>query len=198
MFVLTKKNIILLQNKEQKLAKGKLLISEPFMKDPNFQRTILLLCHHDKNGSFGLVLNRKLEHKIGDAIEDLRFFDVALNYGGPVQLNTLHFLHTRGDIVANSVKLADGLYWDGKLEQIIEHIKNGEMTEKDIQFYIGYSGWGIGQLEDEYKEKSWLVTDVFPEYVFEQLTDEMWQQVLRDMGGRYKIIANFPTDPSFN
>ena len=187
-----------MKNEKQKLAKGKLLISEPFMKDPNFQRTILVLCHHDKNGSFGLVLNRKLTYKVGDAIEELNFFDVPLHYGGPVQLNTLHFLHKRGDIVENSVKLAEGLYWDGKLEQIIQYIKNGEITEKDIQFYVGYSGWESGQLAGEYEEKSWLVTDIFPEYVFEQLTDKMWQQVLRDMGGQYKMMSNFPIDPSFN
>ncbi len=184
--------------KNQEPAKGKLLISEPFMEDPNFKRTVILLCEHNEEGAFGLVLNRKSEYSIGDAIEDLKWFDVPLYYGGPVQPDTLHYLHNKGTLIEGSVELAEGLYWGGNFESVVKFMNTGLITTDDIRFYVGYSGWDTEQLVEEMKGNSWFVADNKADYIFTEEEDKIWRTVLRDMGGDFRIISNFPIDPTLN
>ncbi len=178
--------------------KGMLLIASPDLLDPNFKRSVVLICEHGQEGSFGLILNKPLNIKISDAVEDLADWDLPLNVGGPVQNNTIHVLHRRGDLISDSVEVYDGVYWGGNYEEIQSLVNTNQLNTDDFKFFLGYSGWGVGQLEDEMKEDSWYQASAHKEMVFSNVPEKMWSQVLRRKGGDYAIIANTPEDVRLN
>lgn len=177
---------------------GILLISDPFLKDPNFMRTVILLCEHQQEGSFGFVLNRPYDQPLGELISDLEGTVIPVYYGGPVQLDTVHFLHTRPDLIEGGFEVTDGIYWGGDFEQVVSLIKSHKLKSKDIRFYIGYSGWGDGQLENELKEKSWITREGTKKLVFHKQADTIWREALKDLGGEYTQMTNYPIDPQLN
>jgi putative transcriptional regulator len=168
------------------LSQGMLLIAEPFLKDPNFKRTVVLLCEHQDAGSFGFVLNRELEQTLEELLPDLEGMDNPVYYGGPVQKDTLHFLHQYPELIPGGFDLA------------IQFLREKKIDPDKIRFFIGYSGWTGGQLELELKENSWLLTPALQELVFHRKMDEIWKDSLRNMGGDYEMMINFPVDPSLN
>jgi putative transcriptional regulator len=180
------------------LGPGKLLIAEPFLKDPNFMRTVVLLCEHQTEGSFGFVLNRDFNRTIDELVPDLEGIKLPVHYGGPVQMDTLHFLHQYPDKIPGSYQVTEGVYWGGDFEIAISLLRNNEIDINKIRFYIGYSGWSGGQLDDEMKEKSWLTTDASRKLIFHRRIDEIWKDSLRQLGGEYEMMINFPTDPQLN
>jgi putative transcriptional regulator len=177
---------------------GMLLIAEPFLKDPNFMRTVVLLCEHQDEGSFGFVLNRHYEYTLEELIPDLAGMDHPVYIGGPVQKDTLHFLHQYPEEIPGGFEVADGIYWGGDFEQAIRGLKDNRFDRRRIRFFIGYSGWTGGQLEVELKEKSWLVTPARHNLVFPAKPEQVWKDSLRKMGGEYEMMINFPVDPSLN
>ena len=179
--------------------KGDFLISEPFLPDPNFDRTVVLLCEHNEEGSVGFILNKPSILKFDEAVEDVDDFDVSLYVGGPVQQDTLHFIHRAGDLLEGSMLIKDGIYWGGNYEQLIVLINSGSIDTKDFKFFLGYSGWAPGQLEEELKQKSWIIADdASVKQVFDINSKLLWKEILNGMGGKFKIIANFPVDPRMN
>jgi putative transcriptional regulator len=177
---------------------GTLLISDPFLKDPNFLRTVILLCEHQTEGSFGFVLNKEYNQTLGELINDLADFDFTVYYGGPVQVDTLHFLHQRPELIEGSFPITDGIYWGGNFEQVIRLLKEERLNKNDIRFFIGYSGWGQGQLAMELKEKSWITGNATHDLVFHTATDMIWKEALKDLGGEYAMMVNYPIDPQLN
>lgn len=178
--------------------KGRLLISEPFLPDPNFVRTVVLLCEHNEEGSFGFVLNRLSDVKASDILEDLSKFDHPVYIGGPVQQDTLHFIH-RSTAIQGGEPVAEGIYWGGSFEQVTFLADTGQLQPEEIRFFLGYSGWGPGQLQEELEQDTWIVCDyVTEELLFDTEPDLMWRKALKDMGGKYSIFANYPLDPSLN
>jgi putative transcriptional regulator len=179
-------------------GKGRVLVSEPYLPDPNFERTIVLLCEHNKEGSFGFVLNKPSMSKLGDVIEDLKHVEAPVYIGGPVQQDTLHFIH-RCEHLEDGVEISPGIFWGGDFECLIVKLDTGEINIEDIKFFLGYSGWSAGQLEDELKVDSWIVSDqVTDELIFETQHHKMWQKALKIMGGRFSVYSNYPVDPSLN
>lgn len=177
---------------------GKLLVSEPFLPDPNFERTIILLCEHNQEGSFGFVLNKPSHAQVADVLDELNAFPGMAFVGGPVQQDTLQYVHRLPD-VENSIEIMDGIYWGGKFKTICERIDAGMASEQDIKFFLGYSGWSAGQLNEELKENAWIVSQrVSPELIFETDADTMWQKALQLMGGRFSVYSNYPVDPRMN
>src|SRR5436190_932769 len=134
-------------------APGILLIADPFLKDPNFLRTVVILCEHQEQGSFGFVLNKQIEQTLDELITDLEGHEVPVYYGGPVQMNTIHFLHQYPDLIPGSQKISNDIYWGGNFETVTALIKSKSIDLNKIKFFVGYSGWGDGQLTDELKEK---------------------------------------------
>lgn len=177
---------------------GILLIADPFLKDPNFLRTVVFLCEHKEEGSFGFVLNRQYENKLGELIPELEGNQIPVYYGGPVQLDTIHFLHQYPDEIPGGQEILKGVYWGGDFEAAVNLIKNEGIDEDKIRFYIGYSGWGEGQLDMEMKEKTWLTVKATRKLIFHREHDEIWKESLRQLGGDYQIMANFPIDPQLN
>lgn len=180
------------------ISKGKLLIAEPFLGDPNFERAVVLLCEHNEQGSFGLVLNQLSNLGLSDALEGVYNADMQLFVGGPVEYNTLHFIHRLGDLIPESVSLGHGIYWSGDFETVKSLINIGQIEEQNIRFFLGYSGWGAGQLQSELQKNSWIVRDANAELIFDSSVEQFWRKVLREMGGEYKVISNYPIDPRLN
>ncbi len=180
-------------------AKGDLLISEPYLPDPNFERTVILMCEHDENGSIGFVLNKAANVKLGDVMEDIGDFDADLLIGGPVQQDTLHFIHRSGDLTDHANELIDSVYWGGNYDDVLSKINMKSLSTSDIRFFMGYSGWSPGQLMDEMKVKSWIVfKNVTSEMIFDWDNQDLWKACLKSMGGKYKLISNYPKDPRLN
>lgn len=139
-----------------KPTQGDLLIAEPYLGDPNFERSVILLCEDNEKGSFGLVLNQRSNLMLKDAIDDC-YADIPLYVGGPVEHNTLHYVHRLGNLIPEAVDLGKGLFWSGDFETLKTMINIGKVEEKDIRFFLGYSGWGEGQLDTEMNRNSWIV-----------------------------------------
>ena len=179
-------------------APGILLISDPFLRDPNFMRTVVFLCEHQDQGSFGFVLNRKYENTIDELIPELDGHKSPVYYGGPVQMDTIHFLHQYPDEIPGGLEVINGVYWGGDFEKVVDMIKNDQLEQNKIRFYIGYSGWSGGQLDDELKEKSWLTVKATRKLVFHGKFEEIWKESLKHLGGDYEMMINFPIDPQLN
>ena len=177
---------------------GILLIAEPFLKDPNFMRTVVFLCDHQEEGSFGFVINKKYKLTLDQLLVDAEDLKLPVFYGGPVQVDTIHFLHQYPDKIPGRYEILNGIYWGGEFETAIELIKDGGIDLNKIRFFIGYSGWGNGQLADELKEKSWLTTEATRKLVFHKEVDDIWKDSLKHLGGDYEMMINFPIDPHLN
>jgi putative transcriptional regulator len=181
-----------------KPEKGRLLISEPFLPDPTFERTVVLLCEHNEEGSFGFVLNKPSILKVSEVMEDLTEMENLVYVGGPVQQDTLHFIH-RNATLENAVEIVEHIYWGGAFENLMLQIETRQISDKDIRFFLGYSGWGPGQLDTELDQDSWIVCDyVTDQLLFDTGPDVMWRKALENMGGRFSMYSNYPVDPRLN
>ncbi|HUR67092.1 MAG TPA: YqgE/AlgH family protein [Chitinophagaceae bacterium] len=179
-------------------ASGILLIADPFLKDPNFLRTVVFLCEHKEEGSFGFVLNRQYENTIDELIPDLEGHKLPVYYGGPVQLDTIHFLHQFPDEIPGGQEVMKGVYWGGDFDAIVQLIKKETVDLNKIRFFIGYSGWGTGQLNEEMTEKTWLTVKSTRKLIFETSFTDIWKDALKHLGGDYEMMVNFPIDPQLN
>ena len=180
------------------VGKGSVLISEPFLKDPNFERTVIIICKHNQEGSLGFVLNRPVELTLKDVSEELLGLDNSLFVGGPVQQNTLHFLHKGLVEIEDSQKVSPGLYWGGSFEELKWKLENAEIKDEDVRFFLGYSGWDEGQLQSEIDQKSWIVANLGDDSIFDIEPEVLWRRVLKHMGGKFKVVSNYPHDPRLN
>lgn len=179
-------------------AKGRLLVSEPFLPDPYFRRTVVLLCDHNAEGSFGFVLNRRMDLTINELMEDFPPVHARVGIGGPVQSGELYFLHTLGERVPGSVEVVDGVSMGGDYEQLRAILASDPKLTKQVRFFVGYSGWGPDQLQKELNDRSWLVARASKHRVMDQRTEAIWRDTLLGMGKAFAPLANFPEDPGLN
>ncbi len=179
--------------------RGDLLISEPYLPDPNFERTVVFICEHDENGTFGFVLNRKAHVNLGEILDEAGDYPGKLFIGGPVEHNTLHWIHRESSLSDGAYQVLDGLYWGGNLNMLTEMMNVRSIQPKDIRFFVGYSGWSPGQLMDELKAKSWIVyKKPSVEMIFDWDNQDLWKACLNTMGGKYRLMSNYPKDPRLN
>ncbi len=178
---------------------GILLIAEPFLKDPNFSRTVVFVCEHHAEGTLGFVLNRKYNHTLDELINNVdEELQIPVFYGGPVQMDTIHFIHIHPDKISGSYEITNGIYWGGDFEAAVDLVRTGEISLADIRFFIGYSGWSGGQLTAELEQKTWLTTNATRTLVFHNKTEDIWKNAVMSLGGDYSVMVNFPTDPQLN
>jgi putative transcriptional regulator len=178
--------------------KGVLLLAGGGLLDPNFARSVVLLCEHADEGSFGLVLNQPLELKLSDGFPQLEGWDAPLYRGGPVQARVLNFLHRRADLDIGSREIVPGIFWGGDFDAVSLLMQRGETRPEDFRFFAGYSGWGEGQLQNEIERKDWYLTQAAGKLIFQENARELWRSVLRGMGYRYAIYANLPVNTQLN
>ena len=182
---------------------GTLLISKPFLGDPNFERSVVLLCHDEPEiGTFGLVLNRLTSFTLGDVLDlppnaSAATSGLPLYVGGPVEPNTLHYLHRRPDL-PGATALGQGVYWGGSFELLLDFLDSGVVETSDVRLFAGYSGWSVGQLATEMQGQSWIRHSSSAGKVFTLASDVFWRDILREKGGRFKVLANYPVDPRLN
>ena len=180
------------------LKVGDILIAEPFLGDDHFERSVILLGNYASEGAFGFVINKKSNLLLSDVSEEMKNFEVPLFIGGPVEQDTLHFIYRNVPPLEGATLLKDNLYWGGDFEQLKIMLRNNLITVNDIRFFLGYSGWSAGQLDEEMNKKSWISGTVSVEDIFDTDINELWRLVLKNMGGKYKVLANYPIDPRLN
>lgn len=182
-----------------KYLKGQLLLDSGELRGSFFQRTVLLICQHDAEGAFGLVLNRASDSKAGEMIlADLPapLKEQQLYVGGPVQPTALSFLHA--DNFLPDATVMPNLSMGHSLDSLVEIGESFSPTQK-VKLFAGYAGWSPGQLESEMKRKSWLTYPASLELIFDTAPDKLWQLVLRQKGGwQNRILAQSPEDLSWN
>jgi len=178
--------------------KGKILISEPFLPDTFFNRSIVYLTEHTTQGSVGFILNKKLDLQVSSAIEGFETWNENLSMGGPVAPDTLHYLHSLGNLIPNSIHIEGNIFWGGDIDTIRDLISNHRINENHIRFFLGYSGWSAGQLERELKENSWVIAKVNSAIVLNNKSDDIWKKVLRSFKNKYRMWADFPDSPEMN
>lgn len=181
-------------------AQGSILISEPFLPDAYFQRSVVLLVEHNTQGSMGFVLNKKTDLIVNTFFPELEEYpEIPIYLGGPVSANRLFFIHSLGDlIVPGSVKIKDHLYFDGDFEALKRHMQNGHSIEGKVKFFLGYSGWTEGQLGNEISKNSWAVSHAAKENVLLADGESFWKNSLEQLGSNYEAWTKYPKDPYLN
>lgn len=178
---------------------GKVLLAEPFLLDTNFKRAAVLICDHTRGeGSVGYILNKPLDMKVDELIVDFPEFNAEVYFGGPVQTDTIHYLHNMGETLEGSTKVAPGVFWGGDFEKLKNLIHLGRVQPKNIRFFVGYSGWSEGQLDDEMNVGTWLMSEMHANYLFKTEPEIMWQQILEHKGDIYTVIAQMPDTANWN
>jgi putative transcriptional regulator len=178
--------------------KGKILISEPFLPDTFFNRSIVYLTDHTPQGSVGFILNKKIDLKMSAAVTGFDGWDDEINMGGPVAPDTLHYLHKLGNLIPQSVPVSEDIFWGGDIDAVRELISLGKIKHSQIRFFLGYSGWSAGQLERELKEDSWVIARVKADIIMNNRGDDTWKRVLRSFKNKYRMWADFPDSPEMN
>ena len=177
---------------------GLFLLSNSTLPDPNFHRSVVLLCEHNDEGSFGLVMNQSIPFKLSEGVPGLTGWDAPLHRGGPVQTNSLHFIHGRKDIDLGSHEVAPGVFWGGDFNKLNHMMAEGVTRPEEFRFYIGYSGWGEGQLQDELKQQAWYMKPANHNEAFKLDSGHMWENILTSMGPDFAMLSHVPLDPRTN
>lgn len=191
-------NIFTIKSNNIAPGKGKILISEPFLPDYYFGRSVVLLIEHNEDGTFGLIINKHDSRSVNDVLTDLPSFDAPLYIGGPVKNESLFFIHTRPDLIDESIPIIKSLFWGGNIEMVKELITLNLIGQDEIRFFSGYSGWVPEQLDNELKRNSWLVSSISSRLIMKSHPDALWENSLKKLGGEYSYWINYPEDPQLN
>ena len=180
-------------------SRGKVLISEPFLYDEMFGRSVILLVDHSTDGTMGLVLNKPLPLSLNDALKEFKdISNIPIYKGGPLSTDTLFYLHTLKD-VEDSLQIGKGVYLNGDFDAIRRYILQGNDIDGKIRFFLGYSGWEHDQLCQEIEENTWLIGSTsIASLMNEKGSAELWKNVLGQLGGKYEIWSRFPQIPTLN
>jgi putative transcriptional regulator len=181
------------------IKKGTFLISTPDIDNGLFFRSVILICEHNANGSFGLVINKSLDLELPEEIINIHHLanpHVGIRAGGPVQTNQMMLLHTSDKIPHQTLQICEGVYLGGDLQFLQETITNE--TGAPIHLCFGYAGWGAGQLEREFLDGNWFIFPALERYIFHIPSEKLWPTLLREMGGKYASLSMIPEDLSVN
>lgn len=182
------------------LAKGIFLVAAPTLRDPNFRQAVVLLCEHGPEGALGVVVNRPTAMNLAEALPQIPVMESqrhVLYSGGPVQTNQVMLLYRLDQVPDNSHHVFDGVCLGGDVD-VVERILTTAPNKDAFRAYLGYSGWGPGQLESEMKTGSWITLPADPTLVFEKDPTRVWPEILLSLGEPYRHYADMPFDPSFN
>ncbi|HIO66244.1 MAG TPA: YqgE/AlgH family protein [Planctomycetes bacterium] len=186
---------------ESEIEAGDLLIATPMLRDPNFHRTVILICDHDQEGSFGLVINRPTQIPVDRVLEEMDAEGTSnscVQFGGPVESDKVFALcHGHGHSQQDR-EVGSGIFLPEDLHRSIERIRSGSESVDHYLFFLGYSGWGAGQLEQEVREQSWVLSKRARAGLLQTPADQMWAEALREMGGQQTLWSWMPPDPDMN
>lgn len=183
----------------ESISNGTLLIAEPFMNDTFFHRAVVLICEHDNEaGTLGFCLNKPLDLTLNEVVEDFPEFEAKIYCGGPVRKRALFFLHNFGDLLEDSKTICPGVWWGVNFDALKNLAAQGLVTPDRIRFFVGYSGWGEGQLVEEMSAGAWVTTQMHPNYMFKEDAEDLWQLVMSHKGSNFAIIAEMPDSMNLN
>jgi len=182
-----------------KISPGSILLAEPsLIGDTQFQRSVIMIAEYSKKGILGFITNKPLSYTISEILpnvtEEYRIYN-----GGPVEQESLYFLHTRPDLIPDSIQVCGDVYWGGNFEIVANLIENKKLNPCEIKFFLGYTGWNYEQLYQEISDHHWIVQNNMKiSSLIKDNTDCFWKKTLEKLGGEYKIWANAPENPSYN
>jgi putative transcriptional regulator len=181
---------------------GSFLAAGPDLLDPNFRHAVVLIGQHGPGGAYGLVLNRVSPHTTDGVLDDslaLGRAKVPISLGGPVGLDTLQIVHRAPQHVEGGVELCDGLFLGGEFESLGRYVEQDpDAFRRDVRLFLGYAGWGAGQLEAELESGTWLPAPADTAAVFESDPERLWRQVVRRLGESTQGFERQPPDPRWN
>lgn len=183
---------------DQKIKTGKVLIADPFLQDGEFTRTVILLTSFEEDNTMGFVLNKPTDVKVHEVFADFPSFNARVYIGGPVDQNLLFFVHTCGDLIPNSIPITKNVFFGGDFETMKSLVKSKKITNKDIRFFLGYSGWDQEQLEGEILNESWLIGGFKLSYLTTLKPQQMWHKAIKVVKPAYAVYSEFPFTPSLN
>lgn len=178
--------------------KGRVLVSEPFLQDAYFKRSVVLLTEHNDEGTLGLVLNNPINFEVTQILADFPPTESLVGIGGPVRTDTVHYIHQLGDLIPESLHVIENIFWGGDFESIKNAIIVGELTKSMIRFFVGFSSWYPGQLDREIEENSWLVTDLDAHSIMNGDGADLWKKTLQKEGKKYQMWTKYPENPLLN
>jgi len=181
-----------------KAKKGRLLISEPSLNDSIFFKSVVLLTHHNNEESIGLILNQPTKINLNEILNDIPLNDFPVYIGGPVAKQSLHFIHTLGELIPESKKITNEIYFGGDFDTVIQLMHDKQITKNQIRFFVGYSGWDGEQLNNEIREDSWIVENVKNNLCMKYSAPDLWSDIIKTQKKKYAIWTNMPKDPNLN
>ena len=182
-----------------KPKKGNLLVAEPsIIGDLSFNRSVVLLADHNKEGSVGFILNKPLGYTIQDLIPEIKV-NFKIYNGGPIEQDNLYFIHNIPQLIPNSIEIAEGIYWGGDFESTKDLINKDIIKQNNIRFFLGYSGWDAEQLQDELDSNSWIISENgLQNKIIGKSATDFWREKIIEQGGDYIIWSNAPENPMNN
>lgn len=179
--------------------KGLLLIAEPSLTgDVSFTKSVVLLADHNENGSVGFILNKVLDFTLSDLVPEIQE-NFKIYNGGPVEQDNLYFIHKIPHLVPGSIEIADGIYWGGDFEVVKQLFRDQKISENEIKFFLGYSGWDNQQLQEELESRAWIImNNDDKKKLIEHPYSSFWKDKIKELGGEYLIWINAPEHPSYN
>jgi putative transcriptional regulator len=182
------------------LKAGGFLVSEPYLQDPQFFRSVVVLVEHNEQGTIGFVVNKPLpEVPLSELIDVPEGMELPVFLGGPVQQDTIFFLHHLGlGLLPKSIEVTPDLWWSSDFSRLFELIEQGFAEKNQVKVLLGYSGWRVGQLREECENESWVIANVPTTFVFEEGVEHLWKTVLKTLGGTFSELSRYPIDPNLN
>jgi len=183
-----------------KPSQGKMLLSEPsIIGDASFSRSVILLTEYNEHGVVGFILNKPINYTLDQLIPEITM-EIPVFMGGPVDTDNLYFLHCVPHLIPDSFLINGTIYWGGDFNKAVELLLSGGIRADQIKFFLGYSGWEVGQLEEELNASSWLVISEPKQEaaIFNADVDTIWRDKMRNQGGSYEFWSNAPDNPSYN
>lgn len=183
-------------------APGALLVSEPFLHEEYFNHAVISLVEYEPGSTaMGVVLNSETDYSLQELVEGVKLKDpVPVYCGGPVADDRLFFIHTLGDVIPGTQPLARGLWIGGDFDAMLSIINDRYELEGNIRFFLGYSGWSEGQLEDELSRNVWAVASMpkSPNELLRGDGDSYWHRAVRSLGSNYRGWLYHPQNPMVN
>jgi putative transcriptional regulator len=183
-----------------KLKKGDFLIADPsIINDDQFNRSIIIITSSSiEDEIVGLIINKPLNYKLQDIIPEIKI-NFKIFDGGPVNKDNLYFIHTKNQLIPNSIKINESLYWSGDFKTVVDLVNTKQITCEDIKFCLGYTGWSAKQLIDEIKSENWIKSNkiISSGSVFTEM-ENLWKLKMIELGGEYLLWSNAPENPLHN
>ena len=183
----------------KEIKKGTLLISTPnILGDLYFNRSIIILTEVKNQEVVGFIINKTLEYQLSDLYKNVKNKKIKIFSGGPVSQDNLYFIHNKPELITNSIKFHNNMYWGGNFESVIKLINENKLDNSSIKFFLGYTGWSHDQLRDEINNDSWIILNNKDNIDFNSYTNLSWGGYMKEMGEDFKIWSNAPENPQSN